>query len=413
LIYRFQGGPADGYRPWGSLIADAAGNLYGTTLAGGNAGYGTVFEMTPPGSPGGSWSEVVLYSFQGGTDGGGPLYGLTLDKSGNLYGTTDITIFELSPPAIPGGAWTETILYTFGTSAFGPTGNLIFDKAGNLYGTTTFGPSPVGTVYQLSPPLTPGGSWTFTVIYNFTGGTDGGSPQSGVIIDSAGRLYGTTSSGGNYLCLYYGCGTVFKLVPPADPGGAWTEYTLYAFGNQASDGKYPDDSLVFDAAGNLYGTTPDGGRYQCGYSGQCGTVFELSPPASGIGTWTETILYNFAGGTDGSFPPANLTFDTHGVLYGVTNEGGGHLAGGHCGWWGCGTVFRLLPPVTPGGAWTEQILHSFGSGIDDAISPRAGLLRIGRVFYGTTEYGGGVTSNCPIGCGTVFTFTESPPKLAP
>jgi uncharacterized repeat protein (TIGR03803 family) len=417
ILYRFQGGPADGYWP-SSLVADAAGHLYGTTFQGGNGpvancyqrlsfGCGTVFEMIPP-SPGGSWSEVVLYSFQGETDGGAPSYGLTLDKSGNLYGTTSSTIFELSPPASPGGAWTETTLYTFGSNALGPMGNLIFDKAGNLYGTTYL--QPGGTVYELSPPPTPGASWTFTIIYYFTGGKDGGGPQSGVIMDNAGALYGTTSYGGRFLCnMGSGCGTVFKLTPPATQGGVWTEHTLYGFGAQ-NDGKDPDDSLVFDAAGNLYGTTPDGGLYQCPWNTYCGTVFELTPPASGEGPWTETILHNFTGGNDGSFPPSNLTFDTQGTLYGVTSEGGGAFAGGHCGDWGCGTVFRLLPPATAGSAWTEQILHRFGSQSDDGLAPVAGLLRIGRVFYGTTEAGGGVNPHCGGTCGTVFTFTEGPPQ---
>ncbi len=412
VIHRFKGSHTDGYRPFASLVADARGHLYGTTFQGGDGpalcwqrlgfGCGTVFEMIPPTSSGGSWSEVLLHSFQGGADGGAPLYGLTLDETGNLYGTTDSTIFQLSPPGNPEGAWTETTLYTFGSDALAPTGNLSFDKAGNLYGTTYLPPG--GAVYQLSPPSTPGGSWTFTILYNFAGQSDGAEPEGGVILDSTGALYGTTSSGGRTeSCdVGYGCGTVFKLVPPAEQEGAWTEYTLYAFGSLPNDGRYPTDSLVFDATGNLYGATSDGGSNNCGDGYQCGTVFELSPPSDGKGFWTETILYNFAGGSDGSFPQANLTFDAHGkALYSVTADGG--LAGGHCPVWpvfGCGTVFRLLPPATEGGAWTKQIVHRFGTGEpQDGIAPVAGLIRFGNAFYGTTEYGGGAAS------GTVFTFT--------
>jgi uncharacterized repeat protein (TIGR03803 family) len=397
VIYRF---PANS-GPWGSLVADAAGNLYGTTANGGNAGCGTVFEMSPPTSPGGSWSEVELYSFQCATDGTHPLFGLTFDKAGNLYGTTSQggandggTIFELSPPAGPGGAWTETTLYTFDENASWPTGNLIFDRAGNLYG-TTFYSSLFGVVYQLSPPPTPGGAWTFTILYNFTAGTDGEEPNGGVILHN-GALYGTTTFAGNYSCDELegvGCGTVFKLIPPAIPGGVWTEQTILEFGGQ--DGEYPYGGLVFDAAGNLYGTASGGGIYSCGFDTGCGTVFELTPPPGGEGTWAETILYNFAGGFDGWLPMTNLTFDTHGALYGVTPVGGGS---GICYAEGCGTAFRLLPPRTLGDAWTEQILHRFGAG-SDGILPEAGLLRGGDAFYGTTSG----TSNS-VFAGTVFKF---------
>jgi hypothetical protein len=430
VIHRFQGGTADGDRPFAGLIADAAGNLYGTTLNGGNGpadcyglgntGCGTVFELIRPTTLDGIWTETVLYSFQAGTDGYGPLGGVIFDQAGNLYGTTTSggenpgclncgTVFELTPPASAGGVWTETVLYRFGSNSndgADPMGSLVFDKAGNLYGTTFIdGSGTSGTGFQLSPPSSPGSAWTETVIYNFTGGKDGALPEIGLIIDNAGVLYGTTSSGGRYLscnALGGGCGTVFKLVPPAMPGGAWSEHVLYAFGGQADDGRSPAGSLVFDVAGNLYSTTSDGGIYDCGHQSHCGTVFELTPPASGKGAWTETIIYNFKGGNDGSYPQNNVTFDSQGALYGTTGSGGGGDGGGACPGY-CGTVFKLVPPAISGGTWTEQLLHRFGIQPGDGIAPSfAGLLRVGDTFYGTTGYGGGVTSTCSIGCGTVF-----------
>jgi uncharacterized repeat protein (TIGR03803 family) len=197
VIYRLQGGN-DGDRPFAGLIADQAGNLYGTTYNGGGGPYfvgccGTVFEVSPPAAPGDPWTETVLYSFQGGTDGGAPDGSLVFDQTGNLYGTTTQggqnaecpncgTVFELTPPANVGGAWTETILHRFtglidNSDGAGPIGALVFDKAGNLYGTTYVGGLlSDGTVFQLSPPTTPGGSWTETTIYGFRGRSDGLGP---------------------------------------------------------------------------------------------------------------------------------------------------------------------------------------------------------------------------------------------
>jgi uncharacterized repeat protein (TIGR03803 family) len=416
VIYRLQGGN-DGDRPFAGLIADQAGNLYGTTYNGGGGPYfvgccGTVFEVSPPAAPGDPWTETVLYSFQGGTDGGAPDGSLVFDQTGNLYGTTTQggqnaecpncgTVFELTPPANVGGAWTETILHRFtglidNSDGAGPIGALVFDKAGNLYGTTYVGGLlSDGTVFQLSPPTTPGGSWTETTIYGFRGRSDGLGPQSGLIIDEAGALYGTTNGGGNLRCNQAGggCGVVFRLVPPNTPGDPWSEQVLLAFGDQAGDGRFPVADLVPDKAGNLYGMTPEGGSHNAG------TVFQLTRPARSRDPWTETVLYNFERNSNG-YPQAGLKLDEGGALYGTT-AGPGGLACPPA----CGTVFRLSPPATIGGAWTETVLHKFIGGTDGA-APYSDLLRVGGVFYGTTIAGGAVTSTCPVGCGTVF-------KLAP
>jgi uncharacterized repeat protein (TIGR03803 family) len=244
--------------------------LYGTTVDGGGVtSYGTVFELTP--SAGGVWTETVLHTFAySGTDGYTPLAGLVFDASGNLYGTTVNggaykygTVFELTPTA--GGGWTETVLHSFnnkGTDGYWPYASLILDASGNLYGTTlNGGTSNVGTVFELTP--TAGGGWTETVLHNFRG-KDGYNPNSSLIFDAAGNLYGTTVKGG-----HYGYGTVFELTPTA--GGIWAETLLHSFNNNGTDGYWPYAGLIFDAVGNLYGTSYLGGAH--GF----GTVFEITP----------------------------------------------------------------------------------------------------------------------------------------
>jgi uncharacterized repeat protein (TIGR03803 family) len=390
VLLNFNG--TDGDKPIASLIFDAAGNLYGTTNEGGTHGYGTVFELTP--IVGGGWTETVLYNFcsqTNCTDGEFPPASLIFDAAGNLYGTTNEggthgggTVFELTP--IVGGGWTETVLYNFCsqtncTDGEFPLAGLIFDAAGDLYGTTWEGGAyGVGTVFELTP--TAGGGWTEQVLHSFNGG-DGSYPYlGGLIFDAAGNLYGTTLWGGAYPSV----GTVFELTPTA--GGGWTEQVLHSF--NGADGFNPEDSLVFDAAGNLYGTTYEGGGY--GY----GTVFELTPTAGG--GWTEQVLHSFDNnGTDGFYPEASLIFDAAGNLYGTTQAGGTSTCDG-----GCGTVFELRPTV--GGGWTEQVLHSFGSGGDGAF-PLAGLIfdRVGNL-YGTTG-GGGANQCAGSSCGTVFELT--------
>jgi uncharacterized repeat protein (TIGR03803 family) len=304
----------------------------------------------------------------------------------------------------------EQVLYAFHGSpdGQGPGGGLIFDSKGNLYGTTEDGgtgpcTAGCGTVFELSPNGS--GGWTETILYNFQGGNDGASPYAGLIFDKAGNLYGTTATGGGGTgspCDSIGCGTVFELGPKA--GGGWTETVLYSFQGGSADGFNPQ-AIVFDASGNLFGTTGGPGQLGGGCIGtNCGTVFELSPKAGG--GWTEAIAYTFSCcSTNGWNPNSGLAFDSSGNLYGVTFWGGGTSCGGDPPA-GCGTVFELSPNGT--GGWTETILHSFAGGNEtDGESPNGALIldQAGNL-YGTTARGG--TGSCgPVmgnmgGCGTVF-----------
>jgi hypothetical protein len=358
VLYSFSGD--DGASPIGGLILDQSGALYGTTLVGGAYGVGTVFMLTPPAVPGGGWNESVLYSFTG-TDGAYPLSTLILDNSGALYGTTECT-----HPHCP------------------------------LFGSTE------GTVFKLTPPQTSGRGWTKSVLHYFTG-ADGAGPEVGLIFDKSGALYGTAFTGGTGCAPFGGCGTVFKLTPPAADGEIWNLSVLHNF--TFSDGASPVGSLIFDKSGALYGTTRFGGTGDCPSVdpyGSCGTVFELTAPATDGGAWTLRVLHNFSF-TDGANPIAvGLIFDNVGALYGTTEEGG------NCGQqptFFCGTVFKLIPPQTNGGTWTEIVLHNFPGG-NGGGSLQANLIfdKFGSL-YGTTEEGSSTTS-CPLGvgysCGTVF-----------
>ena len=407
ILHSFAGPPADGAIPSATLIADKSGNLYGTTQQGGTGGCieagatlgcGTVFELTPPSTSGGSWTETVLYSFQGASDGVTPLAGLVMDAEGNLYGTTAGAnsfgagaVFELSPPATSGGSWTLTTLHAFeGSDGTAPSGNLMFDKIGNLYGTTQGGGyyggtyclnSGCGTVFELSPPVTSGGAWTEKVLYALTADLDGAYPRAGLVMDEAGNLYGTTYAGGvnktnPCTSTFDGCGTVFQLHPSA---GTWTEHILHRF--TWTDGDRPVDTLTF-YKGALYGTTSEGQDY--------GSVFQLAVSA---GKWTLTSLFTF-NENDGSFPMSEVAIDSSGNLFGTTN--GGPANGLY------GSVFELSPPTTSGGAWGQTTLHSFTSGANGG--PIGGLLLRGNVLYGTTSACS--DSACTGGYGTVFAMTK-------
>ena len=300
--------------------------------------------------------------------------------------------------AVPASAeWNEKVLYSFQGGANDgavPAGGVVFDKQGNLYGATTGG-GPVGTAFQLRPPAQKGDPWTETLIYEFQGegSKDGGEPNSGLIMDAAGNLYGVTAYGGTGNCkllgILYGCGTVYELSPPQQQGGAWTETILYSFPT-AKQGYLPNGNLVFDSAGNLYGATEFGGGKgtTCDEFYQyCGAVFELSPPKSKGGKWTEKVLHAFKSGTDGAAPNGGLVFDNKGAIYGTTYGGG--TEGGECGSGGCGTVFKLAPPNVKGGLWTEEVLDRFNPGISGAAQPAVGvILDKGGNLYGTTVGGG-------------------------
>jgi uncharacterized repeat protein (TIGR03803 family) len=386
IVLHTFGGGLDGAEPYGSLVIDAAGNLYGTTWENGTYGYGSIFKLAH--TDNGDWQEALIHSFKGGDDSGFPWAGLILDPQGNLYGTTTDdsglfgygTVFKLTPAA--DGTWTESILYAFrgGTDGGVPYGRLVRDAAGNLFGTTFEGgnlaacigsASGCGVVFELSPASS--GRWKERVLYAFQSGTDGAFPEAGVVFDRKGNLYGTTAAGGGSPTCGTGCGTAFELSRSA--GGSWRETVLYSFdlGPRGSDSNAP---LVIDNAGNLYGTAHGGGSFggSCD-GGGCGVVFELSRNSGG--GWAETVLHSFSGGSnDGSGPAeGGLTLDAHGNLYGTTAFGGVFDGG---------TVFKLSRAA----GWKETLLHTFTPGSGGQYPFAAPLLDASSDLYGTTASGG-------------------------
>jgi uncharacterized repeat protein (TIGR03803 family) len=385
-LYQFGGGN-DGAHPASKLIGDGSGNLYGTTINGGSTdncginmppnGCGTVFKLASDGT------ETVLHAFRsGGSDGAYPVAGLVADKTGDLYGITQLggsghgTVFEFSM----GGS--ESILYAFkgGSDGEDPSAGLILDAAGNLYGTTMLGgvaASGEGTVFRLTP------TGSERLLYSFCLGgfpacTDGSQPAGSLLRDKAGNLYGTTQYGGGATCYTgMGCGVVFKLTPSG------TETVLHSF-QGLPDGAKPVAGLVMDSSGNLYGTTQYGG-VTCAAARNigCGTIFRIA--ADG----TETVLHAFQGGTDGAIPLGNLTIDSAGNLYGTTWIGGSGIDSNG------GTVFEL-----PAGG-TELVLYAFTAGAGQGRGPEAGLLLKGNNLYGTAN-GGGTNLRVGGGYGVVF-----------
>jgi uncharacterized repeat protein (TIGR03803 family) len=315
VMHSFTGG-TDGANPEASLLVDAFGNLYGTTIAGGASGAGTVFKITRKGK------ETVLYSFTGGANGASPTAALTMDGVGNLYGTTTTgglagngTIFKLAAPKKQGRKWREKVLYSFGSGTDGtiPVAGVSFDAAGNLYGTTSAGGFyGYGTVFQLKPSKT---GWAENVLHNFQDGDDGGVPYAGLIVDPSGNLYGGATGGGTGAG-----GTIFELTPST---GSWTFSVLYNIPGWALSG--PFRNLMMDASGNLYGTT------HCDGANSAGTAYEL---INSGGAWTYKSLHVFTGGSDGRFLFSNLVFDKYGDLYGTTNLDGAN---------GYGVVFKIKP----------------------------------------------------------------------
>jgi uncharacterized repeat protein (TIGR03803 family) len=350
-----------GSGPAGGLVADAYGNLYGTTRTGGGtscyngSGCGTVFELTLNGS---SYVETILHSFQGGTDGAGPQAGLILYK-GSLYGTTysggngQGTVFRMTPNR---SGYNETVLYRFQAGSSGPDGSnpfaALLEWNGSLYGTTYYGGAyGVGTVFRLKPNRS---GFAESVLHSFGGNADGFKPMASLVADDRGVFYGTTQYGGSY-----GAGTVFKLVPK---GSTYVEHVIHQF--LGSDGAYPTANLVADAHGDLYGTTSQGG------SGS-GTIFKLTRSPQGF---SESLLYAFQG-LDGALPFAGLVAGPRGVFYGTT--GGGAYDG---------VVFKITPA---GSSYTESVVHYFGNSSTDGGGPGSGPIADGHGgLLGVTEGGG-------------------------
>jgi uncharacterized repeat protein (TIGR03803 family) len=250
---------------------------------------------------------------------------------------------------------------------------LIFDHAGNLYGTTVFGGRfNGGTVFQLVPS---GDAWTEAVLHDFTGGNDGIDPEAGLILDQWGALCGTTIAG-----------NVFKLMPPTSGDTKWTLKSLYTFDGGVNGGQLSEGAVLAGMNGVLYGTQKFGGG-----PANAGAVYQLTPPSTRSGVWTETTLYRFTGKADGAYPLAGVIVDNSGHLYGTTSGNGDS---------NLGTVFQLTPPATQGGDWIETTLHAFAGG-SDGSGPGASLtFGKGGALYGTTAGGGSS------GKGTIF-------KIAP
>ncbi len=380
VIYSFAGDD-DGEYTDTDLVVDNAGNIYGTTVLGGDFGTGTVFQLTPSGD---TWTHTVLYSFTGGKDGGQPYKGVTLDAQGNLYGTAVIggkhgacpedgcgVAYKLTNS---GGAWTQTVIHGFnGNDGYGPGAGLTFDQQGNLYGMTPVGgPNGLGVIYQLRPQ--PDGSWKLKIVHAFTGGKDGSSGSAGrLLLDNAGNLYGVATTGGANQK-----GTAFKLTQA--PSGKWNFKTIYSFKGQPDAG-FPYGALTLDASGNLYGTT-----YYDG-ANNLGSVYQLAPRPTG--QWKERVLYSFKGGRDGNSSISNLVFDKAGNLYGTTSEGGAGCS--------CGTIFQL----TPGGSgkWKESVAYRFQGAPDAGFAYNGMAVDQAGNFYGATVHGGADNE------GAIYKFT--------
>lgn len=359
VLYNFTGG-SDGANPQ-SRLTHRGGNFYGTAYEGGAFGAGTVFQLSPNGS--GGWNETVLHNFSGGlgreADGAGPSGPVIFDNVGNLYGTTRFggtdpvycsygSVFELSRV---GGIWTETIPFSESCTqpdGIAPVNGLIMDSAGNLYGTTLEnGPIP-GTVFELSPS---GGSWTQRVIYS-------APTSSGLTMDATGNIYGVTRS------------TVFELSPNGN--GGWNSTIIHTFAGYPNDGSVAEGTPVVDQSGNIYGTTYEGGVYNHG------TVYKLSPGETEA--WTENILYSFPSGKNGANPVAGIVFDAAGNIYGTTALGGSKTNKGQ------GTVFEL---ATLGNSnYQHTVLWTFNGA--DGANPYGSLIldKSGQHLYGTTNSGG-------------------------
>lgn len=403
VLHEFTGG-GDGSEPYPNLVMDSAGNLYGTAAAGAHSGCrsyplvgcGTVFKMEHRGT---GWEFDPLYAFTGEPDGANPVGALAIAPDGTLYGTTDAggngtcsdtwgsgcgTVFHLQPRptacAFVPCPWDETVLYRFGGGADGndPWAGVVLDSAGDLYGTLYQGGAFFGGVaYELARF---GSGWTESTVHSFTGGNDGSGPTSVLIFDGNGNLYGTTEfGGGSGYCDNGGCGSVFELTPSSS---GWDSQVLYNFPGLSNN--IPVGGVIFDPAGNLYGTFVDGAN----------GIFELSPSN---GSWNYALLYSDGGRLELESFFSPLTRDASGNLYGTSGFGGDYT---NCVY-GCGFVYKLTPSA---GGWTFTQLYAF-TGLDDGSFPHGGVVvdSNGNI-YGTTTSGG--TNNCVYqNCGVVWEIT--------
>jgi uncharacterized repeat protein (TIGR03803 family) len=365
VLYSFDKGK-DGGGLFDSVTFDAKGNLYGTTWGGGAYGEGTLFELTL--GTGGKWTETILHSFcspSDCTDGALPEVGVTFDAVGNLYGSSNIATFQMTPDSTAASGWSFRVIYGTGSNG------LAVDNVGSLYATWGPGKYGKGAVFELSPGSN---GWTETYLYSFCPNPrnsclDGDEPDTALIWDAKGNLYGDTLGGGTGKG-----GVIFELKHNA---GGWTDHVLHDFPAYTGDGWDPCGTLIFDQKGDIYGTTSMGG------SVGAGTVFKLTRDANGL--WKETILSNFPNAfQNGGGPVAGVIFDRSGNLWGTTSGGGDP----NCQ---CGVVFKLAQGAK--GKWKYTAVHRFH--YTDGFDPEAGLILDGKGnLYGTTanggKYGGGV-----------------------
>jgi uncharacterized repeat protein (TIGR03803 family) len=360
VLHAFNGGN-DGGGLWGSLLLDRQGNVYGTTIAGGSKGKGgTVFKLSRQAN--GTWTQTVLYSFcslSNCTDGGGSTAGLIFDAAGNLYGTTQSggahvygTVFELTPGV---DGWKETVLHSFGFNSQGccPKVGVVMDSAGNLFGTAS-------VAFELSHGSD---GWEETVLHHFPSYKGDGNGPFAVILDGSGNLYGVTTMGGTSKRCGSGCGTAYELQRTSS---GWKEHILHDFGTSNDGMVFPGGTLLQDGGGRLYGTS---------YGDFNGVVYRLSRGSNG--TWKAAIQYRFTGGANGGGPSGGVVMDKLGNLYGTTTVGGDP----NCD---CGVAYKLSP--SPKGKWTYSVLHRF-TGYDGAQPGELILDKKGNL-YGTTITGG-------------------------
>lgn len=376
VLHNF-GSANDGSVPYGPLLLDPKGNLYGVTIDGGTGqcsdyGCGTVYKLTPV--SGGGWKEDILHSFNAGSDGSAPWGGLLFDSSGNLHGTLsgDLSFaadgaFELSPN--PGG-WVNTMLYN---GYAGP--GLVFDKAGNLYGTIGGGDSGFGALGKLSPNS---GGWTYAQLYSLcdqSGCPGGYASPAPPVWDTKGNLWGTMTEGGinSAPCFTsFGCGIIFEMTPDGD--GTWAYSVMHEFASSSTDGQWPYGSLVRDAAGNFFGSTWLGGAYNHG------TVFKF---ALINGKWQESVLYDFPSCIQGCMVEGMLAMDKAGNLYGTADGGTGTPS---CGGFACGVVFKLAPEKD--GHWKYSVLYNLTE-TTGGVQPFYGVILDGEGnLYGVTSSSG-------------------------
>jgi uncharacterized repeat protein (TIGR03803 family) len=408
-LYVFQGPPDAGYAVGGVTLDQ--GNIYGPTSAGGLNSLGAIYKLTPHGS---GYSESVLRSFAGGKGGQYPYYGVTVDAHGSVFGTTTAgggaracsngcgTVFELRPSGHARTGYGMHILYRFqgGSDGSAPYGSPILDANGTIYGATRMGGGTSacsGGCGTFFALIPSGSGYTEHVLYRFQGGTDGAGPVATLTRDSTGAFYGTTFSGGGGASCSAGCGTVFKLTPNAS---GYSESVLYRFPG-GSDGAYFYSGVILGKHGTIFGTTAWGGYgygSKCNYNGFYTGCGTVFELTPGPSGYTKTILYKFTDATnDGAGPWGGLTFGKNGVMYGTT------LFGGNCGVanFGCGTVYELAPS---GGTFKFTLLYSFPGYA--AAFPYSGVTYLNGALYGTTAQGGvGYCNPTAYACGTVYKMT--------